>query len=72
MMTSDQVKAKFEAEGVSIAEWARARGYKLRTVYAVLNGRRKCTRGIGHRIAVDLGLKTKPRDLTFRPLVDAA
>jgi gp16 family phage-associated protein len=72
MMTPDQVKAKFEAEGVSIAEWARARGYKLRTVYAVLSGRRKSQRGISHRIAVDLGLKSRPKTPQFAPIVDAA
>lgn len=71
-MTADQVKAKFEAEGISVAEWARAKGYKLRTVYAVLSGRLKSQRGIGHRIAVDLGLKAEPKKLQFRPLVDAA
>ncbi len=72
MMTTDQVKARFAAEGVSIAEWARARGYNLRTVYSVLNGRRKCNRGIGHKIAVDLGLKAEPKNVIFRPMVDAA
>lgn len=72
MMTTDEVKAKFEAEGISIAEWARARGYKLRTVYGVLSGRRKCHRGIGHQIAVDLGIKAAPEKPIYRPIVDAA
>jgi gp16 family phage-associated protein len=65
-MTPQQVKARFALEGFSIAEWARARGYKLRTVYSILNGKRKCNRGIGHRIAVDLGLKREPRRLMVR------
>lgn len=71
-MTAEQVKAKFEAEGLSIAEWARARGYKLRTVYGVLSGRTKCQRGLGHQIAVDLGMKAAPKNPIYRPMVDAA
>lgn len=71
-MTAKDVKAQLQAEGLTITEWARARGYKLRTVYAVLNGRRKCHSGIGHRIAVELGLKVEPKKLLFRPMVDAA
>lgn len=72
MMTSEQVRARFAAEGVSLKEWARARGYKYATVYAVLNRKRSSKRGIGHRIAVELGLKAEPKKLLFRPMVDAA
>lgn len=72
MMTPVQVKARFAAEGVSIAEWARARGYKLRTVYSVLNGKRSHQRGLGHKIAVELGLKDEPKKPVYRPMVDAA
>lgn len=72
MMTADQVKARFEAEGVSIAEWARKRGYNLHTVYAVLSGRLKCKRGVCHQIATDLGLKREPRKPQFLPTIDRA
>lgn len=71
-MTVEQVKARFAAEGISIAEWARTRGYNQRTVYAVLNGRRKSNRGISHQIAVELGLKAAPKKLLFRPSVETA
>jgi gp16 family phage-associated protein len=71
-MNATTIKAQFQKEGISVAEWARARGYKLRTVYAVINGRLKCQRGIGHQIAIDLGLKTEPKKMQFRPMVDAA
>lgn len=57
----DQVKAQFVAEGVSIAEWARARGFNCLTVYRVLAGTVKGKRGEAHRIAVALGLK-KPAE----------
>ena len=72
MMTVEQVKARFAAEGISLAEWARARGYNYRTVYAVLNGKRSNKRGLGHKIAVELGLKAEPKKLHFRPQVEAA
>ncbi len=67
-----RVKARFEAEGVSIAEWARARGFNRKLVYRVLSGEVKCTRGKAHEIACELGLKRQPDELQFRPSVDAA
>lgn len=54
------VKMRFEAEGVSAREWAIANGFNPRTVYAVLNGTLKCRRGVSHRIAVALGIKSEP------------
>lgn len=55
------VKDRFEAEGISIAHWARENGFNVRTVYAVLYGELKCKRGVSHRIAVALGIKRVPR-----------
>lgn len=57
MKTKNEVKAEFLYRGESIAEWARKRGYKRRTVYAVISGELKGTRGIAHNIAVELGIK---------------
>ena len=67
-----KVKERFAAEGTSIAEWARANGFKKHLVYRVMDGRCKATRGQAHRIAVALGLKNEPKKLIFRPIVDAA
>ena len=61
MTTADAAKARLDAEGVSIREWAQMRGYNPRTVYAVLNGQLKCKRGVSHRIAVELGIKPRPQ-----------
>lgn len=72
MMTTDEIKARFVAEGVSIAQWARVRGFNTLTVYRVLDGRVKGVRGEAHRIAVELGLKAEPKNPTFKPVVDAA
>jgi gp16 family phage-associated protein len=67
-----RVKARFEAEGMSIAEWSRARGFDPKLVYRVLNGDVKGTRGQAHKIACELGLKREPKKLQFRPTADAA
>lgn len=72
MMTSTQVKARFAAEGLSIAKWAKARGFKAYLVYRVLDGSCKAKRGQAHKIAVALGIKNEPKKLQYRPAVDAA
>jgi gp16 family phage-associated protein len=43
--------------GMSVAEWARVRGFSAGLVYQVLEGQRKCMRGQSHQIALALGLK---------------
>jgi gp16 family phage-associated protein len=60
------VKARFEAEGISIAEWARARGFDQRMVYRVLSGEVQGKRGAAHRIAVALGMKDEPKAVRYR------
>jgi gp16 family phage-associated protein len=50
-------KKLFEASGISVAEWAREKGFSTGLVYQVLEGNRKCLRGQSHRIALALGLK---------------
>lgn len=57
MKTKNEVKADFAYRGESLAEWARERGYKRRTVYAVVSGELKGGRGVSHKIAVELGMK---------------
>ena len=59
MASKPEVLRRFEVEGISIAEWARAHGYNYRTVIAVLHGRLKGSRGKSHQIAVALRLKPK-------------
>ena len=53
----DQAKRWFRSNGISISEWAIARGFNRDQVYAVLGGRNIGTRGTAHRIAVALGIK---------------
>ena len=56
-MTSNEIKAKFRAEGKTITEWALDNGFHRNAVYRVLNGFDKAHYGRAHEIAVKLGLK---------------
>lgn len=51
------IKQRFEAGGVNVAEWAREHNFSPQHVYDVLNGRSAGRRGSAHAIAVLLGLK---------------
>ncbi len=62
MKTSVQVKKDFIRQGMSIANWAKERGYNVHTVYCVIEGKLKGRYGISHKIAVDLGLKEPAED----------
>ena len=59
--SKQEFKARLERNGQTIADWARSRNYSVRTVYSVLNGERKASRGVGHEIAVAAGIKPRPR-----------
>jgi gp16 family phage-associated protein len=74
MKTREQVTQEFEFRGESIAEWARKRSYKPGTVYAVLYGKVKAKRGLGYKIAVELGLKEGlaiPENTSESDLIDS-
>lgn len=59
--TTATVKQQFTQHGVSIREWARARGFSEGLVYSVLSGRNKGTRGESYQIALALGLREVPK-----------
>ncbi|MFK4072755.1 DNA-binding protein [Ectopseudomonas khazarica] len=50
-------RARISAIGLSIREWSEKNEIDESTVYAVLNGQKKCLRGKAHRAAVLLGIK---------------
>lgn len=56
-LTPEQLKARFQREGKTFADWAKAHGYTRQEVYRVLNGQAKAKYGKGHEIAIKLGLK---------------
>lgn len=55
--TAEQVKRRLVQKGMTQKEWAKANGFDEVTVNRVLNGVNKARRGVGHQIAVALGLK---------------
>lgn len=57
LRTAEDVRAELKRKGVSITSWATANGFSTNLVIEVLAGRKKCTRGQAHIIAVKLGLK---------------
>lgn len=52
-----EARALISRQGISAKEWAIKHGLTPSTVYAVLNGQKKCLRGESHRAAVLLGMK---------------
>lgn len=60
--TRDQVKKEFDNSGITVTSWASEHGFRDFDVYKVLNGQSKFRRGIGHQIAIALGLKPNPKE----------
>lgn len=58
--TIDEVREWFFQEGLSVAGWSRANGFRPEAIYALLAGRTRGSRGQAHRAAVALGLKRGP------------
>lgn len=57
-----EIRRLFEANGESIAHWARSRGFAPALVYRVLRGETTAKRGQTHQIAIALGLKRPPTE----------
>ena len=66
---ASQAKALFEAQGISVAAWAREHGFPVGLVYRVLRGEAKCLRGASHEIAVALKLKPVVSDEQRQKLI---
>lgn len=60
MNSPEAVKQTLASHGMTIREWAAARGFSESLVYAVLAGKNKASRGESFRIAVALGLRQEP------------
>jgi gp16 family phage-associated protein len=52
-----QARDHLARQGITAKEWAEKNDLSPSTVYAVLNGQKKCLRGESHRAAVLLGIK---------------
>lgn len=55
--TPQEVRAEWLRKGLGQNDWARKHGFNPATVSQVLNGHNSGARGVGHKIAVMLGLK---------------
>lgn len=50
----EQTRAWFRASGITVADWARERGFSVELTRMVLAGKRKCLRGQSYEIAAAL------------------
>ncbi len=57
MLTPEQFKQQLLAQGLTVSQWARNQGYTPRQASIVLNGQSKARYGLGHEIAVKMGIK---------------
>lgn len=57
LLSIEDVRQHFDAEGASVSDWACAQGLNPAIVYALLSGRVRGRRRQAHRAAVALGLK---------------
>lgn len=55
--TAEEAKAKLAYQGISIAQFARLNDFPEAMTRQILQGKRKCTKGISHNIAIALGMK---------------
>lgn len=55
--TAQDIKADWSRRGISMRQWALKHGFHPATVHEVLTGQNSGAIGVGHRIAVTLGIK---------------
>jgi gp16 family phage-associated protein len=68
VQTPADVRAWLCRHGVTVTEWANAHGFEPETVFSLLNGRTRGTRGTAYRAAVALGLRSTPSAHEQHPL----
>lgn len=56
-LTPNEFREALKKKGVTLKEWAEARNYDPQYCSRVLNGMVKGSRGKGHHIAVEMGIK---------------
>ena len=50
----ERLLERFRDKGITIAEWAKQRGYNPQLVYMIARGERKCLRGKSFQIAKEM------------------
>ncbi len=56
-LSAAEVKTQLMERGITLKDWALGNGYAYDTVSCVVRGVHRATYGVGHRIAVQLGMK---------------
>lgn len=59
VLSPEEVKTRLRERGLTLKQWAEQNKYPYDTVSCVVRGVNRGTFGLGYRIAVELGLKTK-------------
>jgi gp16 family phage-associated protein len=57
LLTAEEAKTRLHERGTTLKAWAEANGYPYATVSQVVRGINRGTYGMGHRIAIALGMK---------------
>lgn len=57
VLSGDEVKTRLRERGETLKSWAKKHGYPYLTVSDVVRGKSKASYGMGHRIAIALGMK---------------
>jgi len=55
--TAQEIREEWLYQGMGQNEWARMHGFNPATVSQVLSGKNTGARGVGHKVAVALGIK---------------
>lgn len=58
VLSGDEVKTRLRERGETLKSWATKHGYPYQTVSDVVRGKSRCNYGMGHRIAIALGMKS--------------
>lgn len=56
-LSGDEVKTRLRERGLTLKAWAKQHSYPYETVSCVVRGINRGNYGMGHRIAVALGMK---------------
>ncbi len=56
-LSAAEVKTQLMERGITLKDWALGNGYAYDTVSCVVRGVHRATYGVGHRIAMQLGMK---------------
>lgn len=57
VLSAQEVKTRLREQGKTLKQWAQENGFQYRAVSNVVRGVSRANYGIGHRIAVALGMK---------------